>query len=180
MTLATLLPSGQFYKNGLKQPTATRVNVNIHKAVSMISTISHPFAVAAALGPATHHLWFKHGEQDFYSRYYVVGLVSLECLGYWALSDIYGPETTRFLAKLTASYLGGLFASIFVYRAFFHPLRDFPGPFAWKVTKFAQVIANNDCHGWKHIHKLHEEYGQFVRTGASMMTSPLSMLMTRP
>lgn len=131
----------------------------------MLVSFEHPVLIATILGPISHHLWFRHGEHDFLSRYYVVGFAAVEAILYWALQGNDTVGTKDLQATITASYLGGLFASIFVYRAYMHPLRHFPGPFAWKVSKFAQVIANRDCHGWKHIHKLHQQYGSFVRTG---------------
>lgn len=131
----------------------------------MLVPFEHPVLVATVLGPVSHHLWFRHGEHDFCSRYYVVSFAIIETILYWALHEKGTASANHLQATITAAYLGGLFASIFVYRAYMHPLRHFPGPFSWKISKFAQVIANRDCHGWKHVHKLHENYGPFVRTG---------------
>lgn len=125
----------------------------------------HLIVIAAILGPLSHQVWFRHGEHDFYSRFYVLGFVGLEVISFWALSKEYPTSAALVLTKITASYMGGLFTSILLYRAFFHPLRRFPGPLAWKITKFTQVAANQDFHGWKHIYNLHQQYGSFVRTG---------------
>ncbi|KAK7537322.1 cytochrome P450 [Phyllosticta citribraziliensis] len=61
----------------------------------------------------------------------------------------------------------GLFLSIIVQRLFLSPLRKYPGPFLAKITKFytmvLQVRSGNQL--YKDIRKMHEEYGDIVRTG---------------
>lgn len=71
-------------------------------------------------------------------------------------------RTTLFAATFNI----GLGSSIVLYRAFFHRLHHFPGPFLAKLTRFyamskvaTKLQANVD------IQKLHEKYGDFVRVG---------------
>ena len=53
-----------------------------------------------------------------------------------------------------------------IYRVFFHPLNDFPGPFPAKVSKLWYVtqVAPKVDH-FKQLDKMHQQYGEFVRTG---------------
>ncbi|KAJ5716177.1 hypothetical protein N7493_008088 [Penicillium malachiteum] len=67
-------------------------------------------------------------------------------------------------------YLISLFSSIIIYRIFFHRLKHFPGPVGARITKI--------WHTWKLLHQqnhllltdLHNQYGNFVRTGPSEIT----------
>ena len=64
------------------------------------------------------------------------------------------------------SFSTGLLASIAMYRVFFHRCRKFPGPFAAKVSKFhAASLAAKDVKYFRELEKMHEQYGDFVRTG---------------
>lgn len=63
--------------------------------------------------------------------------------------------------------LFSLFVNILVYRAFFHSLNDFPGPFAARLSKFwtlARVIKSR-TRWYLEAGKLQEIYGDYVRTG---------------
>ncbi|KAL2867837.1 cytochrome P450 [Aspergillus lucknowensis] len=59
-----------------------------------------------------------------------------------------------------------LTASILLYRAFFHRLRHFPGPWAVRMSRLSAVLRS-----WKRmqyhleLEAMHREYGDFVRTG---------------
>jgi hypothetical protein len=55
----------------------------------------------------------------------------------------------------------------FRYRAFFHPLNDFPGPFGAKLSKLWAMgkVVQSNIKWYKVLEKLHVEYGDFVRVG---------------
>lgn len=60
----------------------------------------------------------------------------------------------------------GLFGYMLLCRAFFHKLRKFPGPWPAKLSKFYwtyQVLRDPISH--LRVEKLHQELGDFVRTG---------------
>jgi hypothetical protein len=67
---------------------------------------------------------------------------------------------------LNLCFYGPLFASIFIYRAFFHRLHRFPGPFSLKLSKLVALHADskksqNHLRTWD----LHKKYGSIVRIG---------------
>ncbi|KAI3289225.1 hypothetical protein DTO002I6_6967 [Penicillium roqueforti] len=68
---------------------------------------------------------------------------------------------------LAACYFNvGLTVSILVYRAFFHRLRKFPGPWTAKLSRLSAVnraIKRTQHH--RDLQEMHEKYGDFVRTG---------------
>lgn len=114
--------------------------------------------IGAALGLGLHHGLFIHGEWHVRAPQvaachlgYFTALVLISDNAYW----------------MTAGYLLAMFSSIVIYRVFLHRLKDFPGPLWARISKI--------WHAWKARHrqnylllaKLHHEYGDFVRTGAS-------------
>jgi hypothetical protein len=61
-----------------------------------------------------------------------------------------------------------LWTNMLIYRAFFHPLNKFPGPFGAKLTKFwgfGKVIGSKIQY-FKVAGKLQEQYGDYVRAGS--------------
>ena len=63
------------------------------------------------------------------------------------------------------AYAGTLFCSMFTYRIFFHPLREFPGPKMAKVSKFWNVMNTLYSTNFRLMEDMHQSYGDFVRTG---------------
>lgn len=60
-----------------------------------------------------------------------------------------------------------------IYRAFFHRIRHFPGPFWAGVSRFyAFGLAAKNLQYNVELQKLHEEYGDFIRTGMLQFTYP--------
>ncbi|KAH8811348.1 cytochrome P450 monooxygenase-like protein [Xylogone sp. PMI_703] len=77
-------------------------------------------------------------------------------------------ESLRRTSLVTISYLGSLYSSIVLYRLLFHPLRRFPGPLGYKISKLwhvTRVAARLD--NFHQLDELHRKYGDFVRTGPS-------------
>ncbi|KAH8887218.1 cytochrome P450 [Thozetella sp. PMI_491] len=68
---------------------------------------------------------------------------------------------------VSAGFTAGVVGSMLAYRAFFHRLNHFPGPFAARLSKFWQVrmVLRSDFHQHIEVQKLHQEYGDFVRLG---------------
>ncbi len=69
--------------------------------------------------------------------------------------------------SLVVSYCATLFSSVIIYRAFFHPLKNYPGPKLAKITKLWHVFKISSLDNYRQIDRLHTQYGDFVRTGAS-------------
>jgi hypothetical protein len=64
------------------------------------------------------------------------------------------------------SFNTGLLCSIAVYRLVFHRCRNFPGPLPAKLTRFyAASLSARDVQYYKELANMHEQYGDFVRTG---------------
>ena len=59
--------------------------------------------------------------------------------------------------QLVAAALFIYIATLCIYRRFFHPLADVPGPFLAAVTKLYQSAYNKQY--YKQVERLHEKYG---------------------
>ena len=67
---------------------------------------------------------------------------------------------------ISCTFNVGLVGSMLLYRAFFHRLRRFPGPFVAKLSRFyAMRHAATACQNNIVTQQLHEQYGDFVRVG---------------
>ncbi|KAK2793068.1 hypothetical protein FQN52_002216 [Onygenales sp. PD_12] len=129
-------------------------------------------ATSAIAGSLLHQLFFKQVEVDKRpvstaaasagSYFLVVSLLKL------LLGQNHGeiwPYLVGFLAWITA--FSSLWLNILVYRALFHPLNHFPGPFGAKLTKFwtLRKVLESKLRWYQVVDKLHAQYGDYVRTG---------------
>lgn len=73
-----------------------------------------------------------------------------------------GPTVVLYIA-----FWGTLSLWILLYRAFWHPLRHFPGPFGAKLSKLWTVKQAWDSRWhWHRVQQhLQKQYGDYVRTG---------------
>jgi hypothetical protein len=131
-------------------------------------TLEFVAIVAATLGVASHLGYFIHGEHHMQSTrilafFVVAPLLLFVTTSRYTERNSY-PEAGKLTAVATSSYLTALTTSILIYRAFFHRLRNFPGPFSAKLSKVTHVfrIAKNS-RNYILAEQMFKQYGQFVR-----------------
>lgn len=125
--------------------------------------------LTALLAGVATHLSVRPFEIDRYTFSIIsAGLISFVSL-FAILHHYDGYTISESLSKsivITMQFIAGFFASTFIYRAFFHSLHRFPGPFPAKVTRFyAFKIAITTLQTHISSEKAHEKYGDFVRVG---------------
>ncbi|KAK2735826.1 hypothetical protein FQN57_001103 [Myotisia sp. PD_48] len=132
------------------------------------------YLIAALVGVLAHHAVFKKGEWHM-SAPTVFGCYVIVC-AVLNLAEIFlkglqyrNPIPWRAFI-FTATFTGSIFASIAVYRVFFHRLRQFPGPPVAGITKLWHSIKCLDSKNHLLLHGLHQKYGDFVRTGPAEVT----------
>lgn len=76
-------------------------------------------------------------------------------------------------AAIATAYSVGLFSSILIYRAFFHRLHRFPGPFLAKISRFQASVNAIPLKSFHDTQALHKKYGDFVRVGMEKSSSIL-------
>lgn len=137
--------------------------------------LNHPLPLAGLgflSGIALHLGLFVHGEWHIQAPSIAVTHFLLFCVfplvAFGSRSAVIS-ETFWSIVLWSYGYLPGLFASMLVYRSFFHPLTraGFRGPWYASVSKLWHVWACRGSENHRVMAKLHEQYGDFVRTGTS-------------
>lgn len=123
--------------------------------------------LAAAAGFLSHVVFFVNGEHHIRP----LKLVLLFSIGTFGLLIIQLSQSNGVVSAVgdtlleISSYGFTLFASIIVYRLFFHRLRRFPGPTLARVSKLWHVIKLSQKPNFRLLDELHDKYGDFVRIG---------------
>lgn len=126
--------------------------------------------VASVAGLASHHLIFRHGEWHlqatnllkFYSLLYIlVALVEAK------IRNVSWLQGFLWSSLVSVAYAICLWASMAVYRLYFHPLHDFPGPRAACISKLWHVAQCYESKNHLVMARLHAQYGPFIRIGTS-------------
>jgi hypothetical protein len=135
----------------------------------------HLPACATVLGFTSHILYFIRGEHHlqagtlFLLPFVVSGI--LFSVQYYCDPNITAGQAIRTTCSIVGPYLASLFTSITIYRLFLHPLRHFPGPVPFRITKwwhFSKIVGRSD--NYRLLHELHHQYGEVVRTGPNELS----------
>ncbi|KAH8826608.1 cytochrome P450 [Flagelloscypha sp. PMI_526] len=115
------------------------------------------------------HLVFANREIDFQLPSIVIGLAIYFTAGFvWAISS----QSISFLQVIVSTAVHiltfnmGLWSSIILHRLFLHRLRNFPGPWAAKLTRIWALWVQKDKMQMHLVtQQLHYQYGDIVRIG---------------
>ncbi|CAJ2501230.1 Uu.00g040830.m01.CDS01 [Anthostomella pinea] len=131
-----------------------------------------PFYFIAALGAGvlSHLAFFRVGEHHLHGMQYALTtiaacIVSIYVPHYFFHTSI-STSASSTLA-LASCYFTGLYASLIIFRIFFHPLKNFPGPLGCKISSawFATYLLKLDA--FRQLQKLHQKNGPFLRIGSN-------------
>ncbi|CAF3556877.1 unnamed protein product [Fusarium graminearum] len=132
-------------------------------------------SISALAGVLSHHIVFRPYEIDGNAWDLVFAYIGLSIALCIAYAQIAGLGLFASLCRtllVATTYNVSLTASILVYRAFFHRLRSFPGPFMAKLSRFYSLLkVAKTTRGCENIQRLHEEYGDIVRTATPAMAA---------
>jgi hypothetical protein len=144
--------------------------------------ITKLFAIAAVLGVASHQCFFKRVEVDTHPVLIAVSFLTAPFAVKHILSNYFQQHAqitsgTSFL--VVGCFLISLWTSMLLYRAFFHPLKNFRGPLPAKLSKiWALMQTAKSGLKWYQVNAaLHQEYGDYVRTGLSPRSSSIASAM---
>jgi hypothetical protein len=119
------------------------------------------------LGPlcavVLHELVLRRVEVD----HLAIPIIISSCAAYIALAYY---TSLGYATLVASSFWVPLWLYIAVYRTFFHPLRNYPGPFAARLSKWWTVKQNwdTDLHFHRTQQELQRRYGDYVRTGMQL------------
>jgi tryprostatin B 6-hydroxylase len=125
---------------------------------------------ALALGVSTHLGYFIRGEHHLYGTTYIQTLATAYLATVVLILRLQEVSIVNAVTEATVllfCYLTGLYSSLTIYRVFFHPLRNFPGPLGNKVGNLWFSFQLGKADACKKVFELHEKYGDFVRVGSS-------------
>lgn len=127
------------------------------------------FGAALILGVLVHIFVLRKGEWDLWTVKFFKAWATYEVTVSLFLTQLYSFSVWQAVSvtnKWFASFAAGLTISILSYRAFFHRLNRFPGPFIARLsTVYATYLAVDEEHMYLEVQKLHEKYGDIVRIG---------------
>jgi cytochrome P450 len=140
---------------------------------AMAVDLSQPLGLAAGsalLGVISHLTYFIHGEHHSEApAIALLGVVTPVSIfaTFLILAEAAPVQAAWSTAVVCGSYVSALWASMIIYRVFFHRLRNFPGPPLAKVSKLYHLVqlVQNKSHNHYLVTEWHQQYGPFVRTG---------------
>ncbi|KAJ4026558.1 hypothetical protein NW752_001508 [Fusarium irregulare] len=121
------------------------------------------------LGVMSHVFALRKGEWDLWTMKFIYAWITYEAVVPCALIQ-FRPMAyidAIFTANmLLSAFISGMTISILTYRAFFHRLNRFPGPFIARLTNvYATWLAIKEEHMYLEVQELHKKYGDIVRIG---------------
>lgn len=129
---------------------------------------------AFASGVTAHILLYRHGEWDVKSlslvQTYGLLLVLLYVLERRAVLDHFLDivTPTNWAFKTLGCHILGIYLSMLCYRAFWHRLSRFPGPYLAKLSNFyVTALSAKKSQLYSEVEILHQKYGDYVRLGIS-------------
>lgn len=128
---------------------------------------------AFSLGILSHVVLFSRGEWDVATAKLFVFVLSSQALGTAGLLRYFPDEydtlslALKSITGITMCWILGTFTSILVYRAFFHRLNSFPGPYLARLSNLylPTALTAKQLHLYEKVQSLHKQYGDIVRLG---------------
>lgn len=127
---------------------------------------------AFCLGVLSHVAVFNRGEWDVAAARLCVFVISSQALGTVGLLRYFPEEynspsiAIKSVAGIISFWIIGIFTSILVYRAFFHRLNSFPGPYLARLSNlYPTALEAGRLQLYREVQSLHKQYGDFVRLG---------------
>jgi hypothetical protein len=153
---SSYLTSQRFERNCLVSSTMDPLSSALHGVAQ--GNVAHIVGAATLLGVA-FHLSIRPIEFELIMFHFMAASVFAFTFLVYVLG--FG-KAVLFSGTFNTAVLG----SIAVYRLAFHRCRQFPGPFAAKVTRFyAASLSAKNVKYYKELANMHDQYGDFVRTG---------------
>jgi cytochrome P450 family 628 len=157
------------YCQPLCDPFNNLFSINLYTKRQKMSLMfpSSPEFYSAATGVTAHVLLFRYGEWDSSAPSIMLSYLAIfTVLNATNLGELVTGAKNLNAFQLLACHFLGLYGSIVIYRAFFHRLRKFPGPFVAGVTAlYASFLPARKLNKFEEVGKLHRKYGDYMRLG---------------
>lgn len=115
--------------------------------------------------------YFHHGEHHMYGvKYIQIQLLAIAAFTTLLYRRLPLREAISETLMYDGIFLAGIFASLFVYRAFLNPLNAFSGPWLARISSFYMTFNIRGMQMYKTLQNLHEKHGYFVRIGTGELS----------
>lgn len=135
----------------------------------MLSSIALLGLTSAFLGVTSHLAYFIHAKHLFYHSTFIFFCFLLAPITSFLvlikIADYSFREALSIVGVTWWSFTGVLWLSMGIYRAFFHRLGEYPGPFLARLTQLWRVGRNIRGENYLVMDELHRKYGEYVRVG---------------
>jgi tryprostatin B 6-hydroxylase len=129
--------------------------------------------LAFVAGATAYLFYFHRGEHHLMGVAYIQAFFPLSATAVIILNKAYGQELAlaiKTVALIGTSFLVGIYSTLLVWRAFFHPLNKFPGPFGARISSFWWTFrVGTSSHAFLKVQELHAQYGSYLRIGSNDM-----------
>ncbi|GAB1198455.1 hypothetical protein APSETT444_007778 [Aspergillus pseudonomiae] len=132
--------------------------------------------LAGLSGISVHHLLYRHGEWDLKGVdmviFYIIltlGLIALQCSSILPPTEVL--QRPNWALDIVKYHILGVYTSMLLYRAAFHRLNRFPGPFLARLSNlYVTSLVAKKLRLFEETEKLHEKYGDYVRIGPTELS----------
>ncbi|CAN8099361.1 unnamed protein product [Discula destructiva] len=128
-------------------------------------------AACFAAGVLLHVTVFRHGEWDAHSLTLLEAASAAQLVLALTVHELFSESligSARHVTIWAGAAVAGLYSSMLIYRAFFHRLRRFPGPFMARLSTFYMTYLSTKRGQIYHdVQAMHRKYGDYVRVGPS-------------
>ncbi|GKT40345.1 cytochrome P450 monooxygenase FCK2 [Colletotrichum spaethianum] len=130
-----------------------------------------------SIGIQLHVLVFRKGEWDTATtrliRNFTLGIGLLTASLIWLAPGTFQTNVAAFktATSLMTALIVGIYSSLVIYRATFHRLNSFNGPYLARISNLwitSRVV--KELHTYSEVQELHKRYGDIVRIGPSELS----------
>ncbi|KAH0615346.1 uncharacterized protein H6S33_000982 [Morchella sextelata] len=151
---------------------ASNIAIRLSRGLTVLADLPlYQLSLISFTTAVTSHItYFCHSERDLIAKQiFLVAIfapLAVQSLFQFHLKLPFW-SCVELTSTIYGSFLLGMWSSMVVYRIWFHPLRNFPGPFWAKVTKFWIPYTHWKTNWQYHLVmlELHKKYGDIVRIG---------------
>lgn len=124
---------------------------------------------SASLGVISHLTYFIQSDHPFYhvtTIFYCLIFSPFALLLLFVAGAKYSVLEALFAVFISqSSFVAAIWLSMLIYRAFFHRLRHYPGPFAARLSQFWRSWRHASKQSYLVLDEMHKTYGDYVRVG---------------
>lgn len=169
--------SGSFLKEAEEQFSWNSHGFEAHAENYHLNTMANvqvtkeELGACFAAGVFLHLAIFRRGEWDAHSFTLLEGTAAVQILMSLFAHELFSESvicSIQHTLLWASSAMAGLYTSILIYRAFFHRLRHFPGPFPARLSQLYMTwLSYRKGQIYEDVRALHRKYGDYVRVGPS-------------